>query len=106
MNTKPMSETTIPDIYELREAGVRVLGDEQCCELGCDGGACESCPCCCAGWCVFGHSGEIPPYDLTPDSDYRIWIYEAADHNPVAKLLAERDRLIGLDFEEPVPAPA
>ena len=87
-----------PDIYELKEQGVRVLGDEQCCELACDGGACESCPCCQAGWCVFGHSGEIP--DPVNDSEnYHIWLDVAREHNPVAKRLAEIELLLGLDFD-------
>lgn len=30
---------------------------DHCCPLGCDGGACESCPCCAAGWCLNGRDG-------------------------------------------------
>lgn len=29
-----------------------------CCQYGCNGGACEQCPCCCAGWCISGTDGE------------------------------------------------
>lgn len=76
------------DIYELRERGVRVLDSDQCCELACSGGACESCPCCCAGWCVWGHCGEIPNPETDSDN-YRIWLETAAEHNPVAKRLLE-----------------
>lgn len=94
------------DVYELRELGVHVLGEEQCCELACNGGACESCPCCCAGWCVWGHSGTIPDRDLTPHSHYRIWLDTAAEHNPVAKLLAQIEGTAGLEFDEPVPVAA
>ena len=76
------------DVYTLRERGLRVLGDEQCCELACDGGACESCPCCCAGWCVAGHNAEIP--DPVNDAEnYAIWLEIAAEHNPVAKRLTD-----------------
>lgn len=75
----------LSDVHLLREQGVRVIGEDQCCELGCDGGACESCPCCCAGWCVNGRDG-------LPDDpeDYRIWLEEAKDHNPIAARLAEQ----------------
>lgn len=57
----------------------RILGDEQCCELSCNGGACEGCPCCSAGWCVFGHDGL--PED---PEDFTTWLRVAAEHNPVA----------------------
>jgi hypothetical protein len=82
------AQAEVLDVYELRERGLRVLGDEQCCELACNGGACETCPCCCAGWCVAGHSGEIP----NPESDaenYEIWLSEAREHNPVARRLSD-----------------
>jgi hypothetical protein len=78
------------DIYELRERGVRVLGDEQCCELACNGGACESCPCCQAGWCVSGHDGTPDPGDDA--ENYRIWLEVASEHNPIAKRLNEVER--------------
>lgn len=32
--------------------------DDHCCEHGCSGGACETCACCCAGWCIGGADGE------------------------------------------------
>jgi hypothetical protein len=92
------------DIYTLREAGLRVLDDEQCCELACSSGACESCPCCQAGWCVWGHHVEIPDRDLTPASNYRIWLDTAKDHNPVAKLLAELEGAIEVEYDEAVPS--
>lgn len=85
------------DRYQLREAGYPVLGDEQCCELGCDGGACESCPCCCAGWCVNGR-GEIPRPDDT--ENYRIWLDVAREHNPMARRLAELEQERGMVFDE------
>ena len=43
------------------DQGENSLGEEQCCYLACDGGACELCPCCCAGWCVFGQDGQPEP---------------------------------------------
>lgn len=68
--------------------GLRVLGDEQCCELACNGGACETCPCCSAGWCVSGADGQIPD---TKDPNFETWLEVAAEHNPVAAaLLAAR----------------
>lgn len=57
---------------------------DYCCEVGCGGGACESCPCCCAGYCVGGLDGV--PAD---PSHFRPWLAAAAKHNPVAaRLLA------------------
>jgi hypothetical protein len=38
----------------VREA---IRNAEWCCEIGCGSGACESCPCCCAGYCVSGRDG-------------------------------------------------
>lgn len=63
---------------------------EYCCQLGCGSGACESCPCCAAGWCVSG-GGDLPrdPQDLEQ------WLSVAADYNPVAAAL--RDALKGGD---------
>lgn len=49
------------------------------CPVGCDSGACETCPCCGAGWCVYGIDGL--PED--PD-DFAQWLEVAADHNPLA----------------------
>lgn len=73
-------------------------GAEQCCPLGCDGGACESCPCCQAGWCVFGASG-IPE----DPEDFAGWLQVAAEHNPVARSLAEAHaRLDSIQLFDPV----
>jgi hypothetical protein len=96
-------ETEVPELEalaDLMDAGrVRILpeqpepglGEEQCCGLACDGGACETCPCCCAGWCVFGNGG-LPD---EPD-DLRRWLDEAAKHNPVvAAALAVAPRTSG-----------
>lgn len=57
---------------------------EQCCPLGCDGGACETCPCCSAGWCVSGRDG-IPE----DPADYAAWLEIAAEHNTLARRLLE-----------------
>lgn len=54
-------------------------GPEQCCDLACNGGACESCPCCTAGWCVTGADGVPLEHD-----DLSAWLAVAAEHNPVA----------------------
>lgn len=65
----------------------RVLGDEQCCELGCNGGACETCPCCCAGWCVLGtdfHAGTPDSLEGMSAENRQIWLSVAAMHNPLA----------------------
>jgi len=93
------------DVYELRERGIRVLGEEQCCELACNDGACETCPCCSAGWCVWGHSSEVPSRDLTPMSDYRRWLAQAAEHNPVAKQLAHLEGVADADYDEDAQTP-
>jgi hypothetical protein len=62
---------------------------ERCCNEACNGGACETCRCCCAGWCVMGTDG-VPerPDDLTG------WMEVAAEHNPiVAAWQADRAEL-------------
>ena len=51
---------------------------------------------------MFGHSGEIPTRDLTPASDYRIWLDNSAKHNPVAKLLADLEGATGVEYDEAV----
>lgn len=56
-----------------------------CCPVGCGTGACESCPCCGAGWCVGGTDG-LPE---TPE-DFATWLEVAAEHNPLAALLHQR----------------
>lgn len=67
-----------------------------CCQVGCGGGGCESCPCCHAGYCVSGLDG-VPTAgsDLNPNDDqahaaevYRNWLEIAAEHNPVAASLS------------------
>jgi hypothetical protein len=70
---------------------------DYCCQVGCGGGGCESCPCCCAGYCVSGLDGvPMPGTDLNPDDDeahsaevYRNWLEIAAEHNPVMSGLRE-----------------
>lgn len=59
--------------------------DEFCCPDGCGSGACESCPCCLAGWCVGGNDG-LPDGD---PEDLAHWLDIAKQHNPlVAALVA------------------
>jgi len=56
---------------------------EWCCEVGCGSGACETCPCCCAGYCVSGRDG-LPNDD--PEEVGR-WLEIAAEHNPAIAAL-------------------
>ncbi|WP_303708434.1 MULTISPECIES: hypothetical protein [Microbacterium] len=53
-----------------------------CCDNGCGSGACETCPCCSAGYCVSG-------FDGVPDDpeDREHWLEVAAEYNPVAAAL-------------------
>lgn len=55
---------------------------EHCCNLGCDGGACESCPCCCAGWCLNGADG-VP--DGSPEN-LAFWHELRAEHGITAEV--------------------
>lgn len=77
-------------------------GPEQCCDEACNGGACETCRCCCAGWCVLGTDG-LPEYP----ADLARWIEVAREHNPIVeawaasraeveRLRAQRDAVLGL----------
>lgn len=60
----------------------RILGDEQCCQDACDGGACESCPGCCAGWCVNGHDFRgNDEWDRMSDEDRSVWYDVAREGN-------------------------
>lgn len=81
-----MSEQSLRDALEVlrenwsleeivREA---IREAEWCCEVGCGSGACETCPCCCAGYCVSGRDG-IPNDD--PDA-LGFWLEIASAHNP------------------------
>lgn len=96
----PMSETEFPrHVLRLAETATEVFDDvriadliaearsegEWCCEIGCGSGACETCPCCSAGWCVSGRDGV--PEDL---EDRQRWLEVAAEHNPVAAALRAR----------------
>lgn len=69
---------TMPDLVRYAQQEGRY-----CCPSGCGGGACEVCPCCCAGWCVLGTDGV--PED---PADRERWLAVAAEHNPVAAALA------------------
>lgn len=60
-----------------------IRGAEWCCEVGCGSGACESCPCCCAGFCVSGRDG-LPNDD--PEA-VGFWLEMAAPHNPAIAAL-------------------
>lgn len=61
----------------------RIETPDHRCPVGCDGGACETCPCCSAGWCVFGLDGLPEDAD-----DFAAWLEIAAAHNPLAAALA------------------
>lgn len=54
-----------------------------CCALGCGSGACETCACCSAGWCVMGYDG-LPEHP----QDRKRWLEVAAEYNPIAAELA------------------
>jgi hypothetical protein len=83
---------------EMSEAG-RLLLDEQCCEFGCNGGACESCVCCSAGWCVSGHD-FLNGGDWPEGEDLENWLAVAAEKSPVAAALkAALDKLELLQFQ-------
>lgn len=85
------------DEYQLRR------GLEACCDEACNGGACESCRCCAAGWCVTGADG-MPP----DPGDMAGWIEVAREHNPVvaawatdrAELGRLRTRVAELEAEQ------
>lgn len=72
-------------------AGLRMLGEQQCCFLACDGGACEACPCCSAGWCVQGTDFPDPGIELGDhtDENWVQWLDVAKEHNPIAAQLAK-----------------
>lgn len=72
-------------------AGLRMLGEQQCCLLACDGGACEACPCCSAGWCVQGTDFPDPGIELGDhtDENWLQWLEVAKEHNPIAAQLAK-----------------
>ncbi|ONI62659.1 hypothetical protein CSIV_14385 [Microbacterium sp. CSI-V] len=83
---------TIEQVYEvvIEDHGVQALVEHArrqaayCCQHGCGSGACESCPCCAAGWCVSGSDGMPENQE-----DLAQWLEVAAEHNPVAAALAE-----------------
>jgi len=65
--------------YSLAEIVKEAIKEaEWCCEVGCGSGACETCPCCSAGYCVSGRDG-IPNDD--PDA-LGFWLEIASQHNP------------------------
>jgi len=79
-------------VTELELENLRTLGPEQCCEHACNGGGCESCRCCAAGWCVTGTDG------LPEGADLAQWIEVAAEHNPiVAAWTVDRARVAALE---------
>jgi hypothetical protein len=71
----------------LEERADEIPGRVLHCPVGCDEGACESCPCCSAGFCVYGLDGL--PDDPEQLSD---WLEVAAVHNPVAALLKAQSK--------------
>ena len=78
----------------LEERADAIPGRTLHCPVGCDDGACEICPCCSAGFCVYGLDGL--PED---PEDVGRWLEIAAQHNPVAKLLAAQARTMPTDAE-------
>ena len=68
-------------LVELTADGM--TGREHACLVGCTTGACETCPCCGAGWCVFGLDGLPEDAD-----DFADWLEIAAEHNPLAARFA------------------
>lgn len=75
-----------PTLAELRaeveRLEERALGDGQCCWDVCNGGACESCPGCCAGWCVNGHDFSPGDWENVLDAESRErWWGVAREHN-------------------------
>ena len=74
---------------DLRDEVDRLRTGERCCPDACNGGGCETCPCCSAGWCVRGRDGVPDHADDLPG-----WIDVAAEHNPiVAAWRADRAEL-------------
>lgn len=69
----------------LEERADAIPGRPMHCPVGCADGACEICPCCSAGFCVYGMDGL--PED---PEDVGQWLEVAAAHNPVAALLKAR----------------
>lgn len=65
----------------LENALERQLGSEQCCQDCCDGGACETCPGCAAGWCPNGHDFTDEVWASLSDEDREQWWSVARDHN-------------------------
>lgn len=72
----------------------RLLLDEQCCQFGCNGGACESCTCCGAGYCISGVDGvptpgspDNPDYGAHGQEVFDNWLEVAAEKNPIAAAL-------------------
>jgi hypothetical protein len=80
MTSHPVPAPKRPSM--LRQIG-QALGPEQCCAEGCNGGACESCRCCSAGWCVTGADGLPEDAD-----DLASWLEVAREHNPLAEAFA------------------
>jgi hypothetical protein len=77
-----MGEHWLSDIRDTYPM-LKVFGETQCCLVGCDDGACFECPCCQAGWCVFGHEGL--PSTLP---ELRDWLVVAVEYNPIARLVS------------------
>lgn len=68
------------EVERIEESG-RLLGDEQCCVDVCNGGACEGCLGCQAGWCVNGHDFTAAEWDAMSDEDRQRWWDVAREHN-------------------------
>lgn len=60
----------------------RMLGEDQCCPDTCEGGGCQACLGCAAGWCVNGHDFIPGEWDgLLTDEDRECWWTVAREHN-------------------------
>lgn len=101
--------------WSLEEIVKEAIRDaEWCCEVGCGSGACESCPCCCSGYCVGGSDGiPAPGTVLNPGDDehsqevWQTWLGIAAVHNPAVAALrsalaatADRDAVVAGFIEQ------
>lgn len=69
-------------LEEIVRAAIRDA--EWCCEAGCGSGACYSCPCCSAGFCV---SGRDFPVEGMTDEEWTHWLSVAVEHNALAPRL-------------------
>lgn len=85
----PAALQELRDAFTVQEIVLAAIkGQEWCCEYGCGSGACESCPCCQAGWCVTGFDFKVGGWPEDGE-DVGRWLEIAAEHNPIAAQLAK-----------------